>query len=74
MAAILHAQHLCMPQHHPVFPDQLRRRFLAKPKSLAAVIQDDERLAGLTEGEILAEVRAQVCGLHACVQGAKQNL
>jgi hypothetical protein len=38
----------------------LRTRFLPKPRSLAAVIADDERLAGLSEAKILAEVRTQV--------------
>jgi hypothetical protein len=40
--------------------DKLRRRFLPQRKSLAAVIADDARLAGMSEAEILAEVRAQV--------------
>lgn len=38
----------------------LHRRFLPKPLSLAAVIADDARLVGLSEAQIVAEVRAQV--------------
>jgi hypothetical protein len=51
-----------------VHTDHLRRRFLPKRPSLAAVLADDERLAGLTEAQILAEVRAQVSGPN-CAHG-----
>jgi hypothetical protein len=40
--------------------DKLRRRFALQRQSLAAVIADDGRLAGLSEADITAGVRTRV--------------
>lgn len=51
---------LLLPHPCCCHTDKLRRRFLPQRQSLAAVIQDDARLAGLSEQQIQAEVRTQV--------------
>lgn len=65
-----HSRHACLTTALITAAANLRRRFLPKPRSLAAVIADDERLAGLSEAQILTEVREQVGdtqGQHGCV-------
>jgi hypothetical protein len=47
--------------------DKLRSRFVRRRFSLAAAIQEDAALEGLSEAEILEQVRSKVRPKFACV-------